>query len=732
MTEESPGGVVADECPSAPLPSGSSYGSGSTLINRTIELSPQLRADLLNTEAWSEILVTYGQTMKVAVALTDDQGHMLGECHNPQPVWKLIHDHVPATSAACPFCVGRPCSAVAEALQTGHAVMVHDQVGLTHVAVPLSLGTQHLGAIVAGQVFDRYPESIPLQRVAKDFALPVQPLWDVARKQAPVSRTLLQASGQLLRVLGHAFLQQRYAAILETRLAENNERFRFLVEGVKDHALFTVGLTGQVTGWNRGADRLLGFVEAEIVGRHFSCIFDAEDIGNHLPEKQLHQALQTGWAEAEGWHVRGNGQRFWASVSVTAMEPQAGPVHGFAILVQDLTERGKIATALEETRQERAHLQEQLISHVSHELRTPLTAIYFFLTNLLDGLLGELNFDQREHITLALDNVKQLKEMVNDLLDITRVETHKLVVEPQHANPSRIISGVLSTCLINAAARSINLRFAGESSLPSVWADPPRVRQILTNLIDNGIKFTPEGGTVTVYAQLFTENKSFLRFSVADTGCGISPQNCSLVFDRLAQVKTSSEASRSGLGLGLFIARELVLLHGGRIWVESRQGKGSTFYFTLPVFSLAKLCAHLFTRSNLELGYVSLITVDMIAVEGAAQAELLPEIRKVLRSCIHGMKDLLLPSMSDAETMVNFFIVACTNAGGAAAIANRVTRELQNFDSASKLKPVLAHTTLAVAPGVSRDEQIGEVSAQIERLIQAHLSGEERLDECPG
>ena len=729
MTPESPGGVDAGECPSLPLPIGSPYGSGSTLINRAIELSPQLRADLLNTEAWSEILVTYGQTMKVAVALTDDQGHILGECHNPQPVWKLIHDHAPATVPGCPFCVGRPCSAVAEALQTGDAVMVHDQVGLTHVAVPLSLGTQHLGAIVAGQVFDRYPESIPLQRVAKDFDLPVQRLWDVARKQAPVSRTLLQASGQLLRVLGHAFLQQRYAAILEAKLTEANGRFRLLVEGVKDHALFTVGLTGQVTSWNRGADRLLGFVEAEIVGRNFSCIFDAEDIRNRLPERQLHKALQTGWAEAEGWLVRGNRQRFWASVSITAKEHQAGPARGFAILVQDLTERRKIATALEEARQERAHLQEKFISHVSHELRTPLTAIYFFMTNLLDGILGELNSDQREHMTLALDNVKQLKEMVNDLLDITRVETHKLVIEPQHASPAKLIGGVLNTCLTNAAAKSINLRFEGGSSLPFVWAEPTRVRQILTNLIDNGIKFTPEGGTVTVHAQLFAEDNGFLRFWVADTGCGISPENCSLVFDRLAQVKSSIEASRSGLGLGLFIARELVLLHGGRIWVESQQGKGSTFYFTLPVFSLAKLCAHLFTWSNLESGYVSLITVDMIAVEGAAQADLLPEIRRVLQSCIHGSKDLLLPSMSDAETVVNFFIVACTDAGGAAVIANRITRELQNFDSASKLKPVLAYTALAVAPGVSLDEQIGEVSAQIERLIQAHLSSKERLDE---
>jgi Histidine kinase-, DNA gyrase B-, and HSP90-like ATPase len=329
----------------------------------------------------------------------------------------------------------------------------------------------------------------------------------------------------------------------------------------------------------------------------------------------------------------------------------------------------------------------------------------------------------------VLDNVTQLREMVNDLLDITRVETHKLVVEPKHANPAKLVAGVLNTCLTNAAAKCISLRSEVALGLPFVWADPARVRQILTNLIDNGIKFTPEGGTVTVHAQLFAADNGFLRLWVSDTGCGISPDNCSLVFDRLAQVNSSSDVSRNGLGLGLFIARELVLLHGGRVWVESQLGKGSTFYFTLPVFSLAKLCAHLFTRSNLESGYVSLITVDVIEVEAATLADLLPEIRRVLQSCIHGSKDLLLPSMSDAETADNFFIVACTDGGGSAVMANRITRELRSFDSGTTLKPVFAYTTLAVEHGLSLDDQIGEVTAQIERLIQAHLSRKERLDE---
>jgi len=362
-----------------------------------------------------------------------------------------------------------------------------------------------------------------------------------------------------------------------------------------------------------------------------------------------------------------------------------------------------------------------------HELRTPLTAIYLFTTNVLDGLLGDLNPEQHEHLAFAVDNVKQMTDMVSDLLDITRVETHKLTIEPQRVSSAKLIAEALRTCRTNAAAKNISLRSGVAPSLPFVWADPARVRQILINLIDNGIKFTPEGGTVTVGSQPFAEDKGFLRLSVSDTGCGISPDKREMVFDRLAQLKSSVEASRSGLGLGLFIARELVSRHGGRIWVESELGHDSTFYFTLPVFSLAKLCAHVFTAPNLAGGSVTLIAVDVVAVEGGVQEDILPEIRKVLARCIHPGQDVLLPSMSNAESVDTFFIVACTGTRGFDVIASRIGRELQIFDHAAKLKPVISSTTLVVPPGRSREEQIGEVTVEIQRLVQAHLLGEERL-----
>jgi PAS domain S-box-containing protein len=727
MTLDALGLVDASEyLPPAALAPSSDVGEGAD-ESGGIELSSKLRAELLDFDAWGEILGTYGRTMKVAVALADTQGQALGQCHNAQPVWSLVRDAAPGLASGCPFCITihQPCTAVREALQTGGVVMAHDQAGLTHVTVPLLLGKHRLGAIIAGQVFDRYPEMLPLRHVAREFGVSEQELWDVARKQRPVSRSALQASGDLLCALGQAFLQQRYGAILKAKLAMTNLRFRLLVEGVRGYALFTMDPTGGVTSWNGGAERMLGYAAAKIVGQNFSCIFTPEEINDRVPEKQLHKALQAGRVEDEGWRVRENRNKFWANVNITTLD-DGGMVDGFALIMRDETERRKTAIFMEDARRERARLQEKLLSHVSHELRTPLTAIYFFTTNVLDGLLGDLTPQQHEHLAFALDNVKQLKDMVSDLLDITRVETRKLTVEPQHASPGKLIAEALSTCRTNAAAKSISLRSDIAPGLPYVWADPARVRQILINLIDNGIKFTPEGGAVTVESRP-GEDDDFLCLSVSDTGCGISPENREAVFERLAQVKSGLDASRSGLGLGLFIAKELVLRHGGRIWVESQLGRGSSFCFTLPVFSLAKLCARIFTAPNLEAGEVTLIAVDVVAVDGASQPDIVTELCKVLSRCIHADQDVLLPSMSDADPLQTLFIVACTGDKGFAAIATRIRRELQRFDSASKLQPVISSTTLSLSPGQSRAEQITDITERIERSVQSHLLSKEKV-----
>jgi PAS domain S-box-containing protein len=699
-----------------------------SVVKDNFDLSPSLRAGLLDFDAWGEILAVYGRSMKVAVALTDSQGQILGACHNAQPVWKLIHDAAPGLGARCPFCITTlPCTAVATALQRGGAVMVSDLAGLTHVAVPLLLGGEHLGAIVAGQVFDQFPDPLVLRRVAKEFGLSAQRLWDVARMQRPVSRAILQASGDLLCALGRAFLRERYGTILETKLAQTNARFRLLVDGVKDHALFTMDTAGLVTSWNGGAEHMLNYVDNQIVGQNFSCIFTVEDIQNGVPEKQLHRALEVGRMDDEGWRVRGNQEPFWATVNITVLRGDADTVGSFAVIVQDMTEQKKIAIVLEEARLERARLQERILSGVSHELRTPLTAIYLFTTNVLDGVFGDLTPAQHEHLTLALENIRQLKSMVSDLLDITRLDTHKLNIEPEYVNPVRVITEVLATCRMIAAAKNTSLRSEIATDLPFVWADPARMRQILVNLIDNGIKFTPDNGTVFIKSLPFAKGDGFLCLSVSDTGCGISAENLEIIFDRLVQVKSDSPESRSGLGLGLHISRDLVSQHGGRIWLESQLGVGSTFYFTLPVFSLAKLCARVFTASDLEGGSVTIIAVDVVTVKEGIQADILPEMRRVLESCIDPRRDVLLPAMNEGKPSRTFLIVAWADTSGYAVIAGRIDHELQRFDHASKLKPVISATTLLVTPDPSRDRQISEVMERIERVIQAHILAREEL-----
>jgi len=239
----------------------------------------------------------------------------------------------------------------------------------------------------------------------------------------------------------------------------------------------------------------------------------------------------------------------------------------------------------EQTRQDEVRFKDEFLSHVSHELRSPLTAIKQFTTILLAGLAGELNDKQRDYQEIVLKNVQQLQAMIDDLLEVTRLETGKLTLEPERVSVPDAVRDALNTLRVTAVARGLMLSSDLPADLPSVSGDPIRVRQILINLLDNAIKFTPGGGAVSIRARVMPEDSGFLRLDVSDTGCGIDPNTSDRIFERLHQPPQPDTASRKGLGLGLFICKELVTRQGGRIWVEPGPHQGSTFSFTLPVFS---------------------------------------------------------------------------------------------------------------------------------------------------
>jgi signal transduction histidine kinase/CheY-like chemotaxis protein len=242
---------------------------------------------------------------------------------------------------------------------------------------------------------------------------------------------------------------------------------------------------------------------------------------------------------------------------------------------------------LEETRQQQLDMKDQFLAHVSHELRTPLAASDLFVKNLLEGISGQLSVQQREDLQIVLMNIGQLRRMIGDLLEATRADAGTLRVERQEVSLKGLIAETLSTFTLSAD--TVGLQDNTPSVLPTVYADPQRVRQVLNNLIDNAIKFTPARGTISIGARVVEPEQDFVCVEVADTGRGISSSGKQHVFERMYQERHTNEASRSGLGLGLYLCRLLVERHGGRIWVESEQGRGSTFFFTLPVSPQSRL-----------------------------------------------------------------------------------------------------------------------------------------------
>jgi PAS domain S-box-containing protein len=207
-----------------------------------IRLSPAARAELLDPASWHDPLENYARSTKLGVALTDLDGALIGPCYNPQPVWSLARATAPAPDAGCPFCLSTliPCAAAAEALRTGQPAITRDRAGLAHVAVPLLLGEERLGVLLAGQVFDQFPEQLLLDRLAREFELSAQTLWSLARRQPLISRKDLRVYGELLLTLGQSFLQARYGVVLERdRAAE----VLALSEDVAEHKRLAAALS---------------------------------------------------------------------------------------------------------------------------------------------------------------------------------------------------------------------------------------------------------------------------------------------------------------------------------------------------------------------------------------------------------------------------------------------------------------------------------------------------------
>lgn len=244
----------------------------------------------------------------------------------------------------------------------------------------------------------------------------------------------------------------------------------------------------------------------------------------------------------------------------------------------------KIYAVARDVTEERAldAVREQVNHHVNHELRSPVSALGLAVGMMKDELPKDCSETLRTAIEVAIRSVDHLSRMITDLVEVTRAETGKLSINPETFDLTKAAGELVVSMKPSAAAKSLGLSLAAPPGTLPVHADPTRVRQVLANLIDNAFKFTPSGGQVVVSVEPDPDDETMRRVAVSDTGQGLTSEEVGRIFDRLYQTANIARKGMKGLGLGLFICRELVERQGGRIWVESEKGKGSVFLFTLP------------------------------------------------------------------------------------------------------------------------------------------------------
>jgi signal transduction histidine kinase len=396
-------------------------------------------------------------------------------------------------------------------------------------------------------------------------------------------------------------------------------------------------------------------------------------------------------------------------------------------------ERYRMQRETELLRTNQMQFKDEFLSHVSHELRSPLTAIYQFVTILLDRLAGELAPKQHQYLEVVLRNVKQLQSMINDLLEVTRMQAGKLTIELQATPVADAIGYAVNTLQGAADAKVIKLSADIDPAalLPPVCADPMRIRQILIILIDNAIKFTPANGVVKVRARIEEGNSGSVRLEVSDTGCGVSPHLTERIFERLFQAADPASAGRKGLGLGLYICKELVTRQGGRIWVENAPVEGSVFCVTLPVFSLPDMVESVVRKARRNESPISFVVAQISSQGGWPSDELRAEhsqgIRDLLLRCLHSDLDVLLPKIGSAGAAELFFIVAVTDRIGGEAIIKRIQRRVDRSEYVKQAGLTVSISyqlldAIETDAAESTDDCVARMSAQIQQLIDLELT----------
>jgi PAS domain S-box-containing protein len=375
-------------------------------------------------------------------------------------------------------------------------------------------------------------------------------------------------------------ITQEKAALEQLRRSE--QRFRMLVEHVRDYAIFMLDPRGIISSWNAGARRIKGYESSEIIGKHFSIFYPRQDVLAGRPQWELEKARAEGSWEDEGWRLRKDGSRFRANVVITALFDDAGVLTGYAKVTRDLTTRREEEQRLRQHAERTAQLEaakSNFLNLASHELRGPLTVIRGYLSMFAEGSLGNLTEMGREVLPILGQKVEEMAFLIEQMLDVARLEEGRLQLNVVATDLRDALSRELEAARV--AADGTPLRIECEIPAEPVIArvDLNRWHTIVSNLLSNAVKYSPDGGTVNVR---LTAGPREILLVVADEGVGIDPEDMPRLFSRFGRIVTPATSAISGVGLGLYLARELARMHGGDVTAESEPGRGSTFTLKLP------------------------------------------------------------------------------------------------------------------------------------------------------
>ncbi|MBD2298575.1 response regulator [Nostoc sp. FACHB-190] len=344
---------------------------------------------------------------------------------------------------------------------------------------------------------------------------------------------------------------------------------------IADDAIISIDSNQSITLFNQGAEKIFGYTAQEVIGQKLDILLPLRFTQAHRQHvsdfgKSANLARRMG-ERRELFGKRRDGSEFPAEASISKLN--MGEESYYTVILRDVTERKQVE-----------RMKDEFVSVVSHELRTPLTSIHGSLGMLTSGLLKADSEPGKRLLQIAIDSSDRLVRLINDILDIERIESGKVKMAREICNLDELIQSAVNT--IQTLANKQGVKLAISSLSVMLWADPDRIVQTLTNLLSNAIKFSVNGATVWLEIQ---QQQNEVLLSVKDTGRGIPEDKLESIFERFQQVDSSDSRNHDGTGLGLAICKSIVQQHGGRIWVESTLGEGSTFYFTLPIYQAPQI-----------------------------------------------------------------------------------------------------------------------------------------------